>query len=282
MTSQSGLFTLLLFTVLEVKCATFKIDKTNETILLSSKKLYKHGVLVTYGDAEVNRYGIKPDIDYSNFLCLYNKQYFEVQTKKLYPPEFKFNLYISYDFGEYENKESIKQTDIFKGKNRVCFFYGYYVRESSKTQDKADFYINYLINIHGVKEINLLSFSIIITSSSVFSCFKTLDPAKLGFETVGKKKFQKNLIAHHTFPDNSTKTETEITLNGQTWALDGEGIFDMTFIDNRYNPENFDYDEYAGENPIYPGLPYITYENNKVDIVVDCTAKLTPSENKII
>ena len=270
MSINSTFCAVLVVIICQANGDVVEVAKVTSPSSTDPKKLVQKGVLISHGTVTDGSNKKDSALGSSGFVCLEKGQSLELKQSENKPDDFDIVLNISYDYVALDAHEPVKDATNFKEKQRVCFFYGYYVRFSYDDQDKAEFFINLLTDKTAIDQKNMLSFSINLKKDSLdFNLEKLIGVEKTinGLATI---EYVRRDLARETYSKDGDVDPSNFYLNGQKFALDGEGIFEMIFTDKNYvpYPTEIAESEFIDDGKTdRPGLPYLQYNGEGYEIV---------------
>lgn len=270
MSIASTLSAVFVLIICQVNSDVVEVAKVTSPSSTDVEKLLQKGVIISHGAVTDESNKRESSLGSSGFVCLESGQSLKLTPSEDKPEDFNIVLNISYDFVALDGHKPIRDETNFKGKSRVCFFFGSYIRFSSGDQDKAEFFINLLTDKTAIDQKNVLSFYINLQKDLFdFSLQKLIGVEKVigGLATIESRR---RYLAMETYSKDENLNPINFYLNGQKFTLDGEGTFEMIFIDRNYVP----YPDELAENEFIddgksdrPGLPFLQYNGDGYEIV---------------
>ena len=274
-TMKSILILMLVFTMCEVFCDVVTVTEDQNQDNTSAKDIFRT-VYISHGkEIKTTK---KLDFDSSDFICLDKDHNIEISTQ-LVPSSFKIILNVSYDFGPYSVHNSTKEITFFDGKEKACFFYGYFVRDLLEKKDKGELFINFITDGESFDRNRLLILTACLDDKYVSpSVYAVVDEVRKNRESDSSLNDKYFLAKSQTLRNTGIEI-TNFKVNGQLITLDKKGNFEMTFTDPKYITKTLPTDpiqiknSYKGGNNQNPGMPYFKEENK--EIIID----FWPSKN---
>lgn len=254
---------LLAFTLSEVKCGkvTIKIDGPKPMIDQEGEKPVS--VLITHGEVTDPNMERSKFLDFTKFTCLEENQSFEIIIGEASLKASQVIVYTSFDFGTYKVHNYENAITEFDGNNKVCFFNGYFKRDESAKQDKLEFYLKFITNEKTFDFTKILSLFVMISEQEISTILQSIQNEYTENIKQLEGNYDVNTLAVYNFEKEEDDKDTKVKLNGQTFELNGLGMFYVFFIDPKYRPESQPFQDYYEVSKLIK----ITYANKEVNII---------------
>ena len=205
----------------QVGCELIKVNKIEKESYPTDYK--KMGAQIFYGKAAVDS---ERELQFSepNLVCLELNQSVKVLPSSSSKKNYKVNLKISFDSGNYssENKFS-DDRKITRKDGQLCFLFGHYTPSEKFTEKNVYLYINFL-----TKDLTFTRNDLIflhVSKKETFADFNLFKDGIISKEFFNRKRFHHIKCITHIHPDVSFK------LNNRKFTLVAEGEMHLAFFD---------------------------------------------------